>query len=203
MEEPKISELERSKVSCETAVTASSAAQSETSENLFDILRTQSEHLEDTCTGAGHPGPTFTQEGISPMLFSHLEQSSVSRYPCGCIPDQSSLELELDSVCQNCGCMKGAECETGDSDGTSCEEIVKSLQSLHVAESSRNLQQPLSVESRLSYGYSSQPLCRTCRQEVYAPSCLDDTTVDDLVGYFDQIMYIPKPMSEMAELMYT
>ena len=165
--------------------------------------------MEDGCAGASRLGPTFThtQEGIPPLLFSHLEQSrdsSVPAPPCGCIPDQNCLELEPDSVCPNCGCMRGTECETGDSDNASCEdEIVRSLHSLHVSERASNLQQPPSLESRLSYGYNSQPLCRTCRQEVYAPSYLDDTTVDDLVGYFDQFMYLPKPMSEMAELMYT
>ena len=31
----------------------------------------------------------------------------------------------------------------------------------------------------------------------------DDTTVDELAGYFDLMLYLPRPMSEMAELMYT
>lgn len=50
----------------------------------------------------------------------------------------------------------------------------------------------------------SVPVLRSCREEAAAcASCLDDTTVDDLAGYLDEIMFIPKPMSEMAELMYT
>lgn len=202
LEEPSSSESE------DSVAAASGAALSE-NENLFDLLGNQSEPaLQDGCAGASRLGSTFTQEGISPLLFSHLEQSrdmsSVPVLPCGCIPDQNCLEPESDSVCRNCGCMRGPECETGDSDDTSCEdEIVRSLHSLHVSEPAGTLQQTPSLDSRLSYGYGSQPLCRTCRQEVYAPSCLDDTTVDDLVGYFDQFMYFPKPMSDMAELMYT
>ena len=46
---------------------------------------------------------------------------------------------------------------------------------------------------------------RSCREQA-AAACVnsfDDTTVDDLAGYLDEIMFIPKPMSEMAELMYT
>lgn len=31
----------------------------------------------------------------------------------------------------------------------------------------------------------------------------DDTSVDDLAGYFDSIVYIPRKMSAMAEMMYT
>lgn len=53
-------------------------------------------------------------------------------------------------------------------------------------------------------GHISVP--KSCREQAGATShvnCLDDTTVDDLAGYLDEIMFIPKPMSEMAELMYT
>ena len=49
----------------------------------------------------------------------------------------------------------------------------------------------------------SVPSYSTCRQQAAVPVFTDDTTVDDLAGYFDQMLYIPKPMSDMAELMYT
>ncbi len=52
----------------------------------------------------------------------------------------------------------------------------------------------------------SMALLRSCREEAAAVAnrnYLDDTTVDDLAGYLDEIMFIPKPMSAMAELMYT
>ena len=46
-----------------------------------------------------------------------------------------------------------------------------------------------------------QQCFRSCRQEAcYYPS---DITVDELAGYLDELLYIPKPMSDMAELMYT
>ena len=31
----------------------------------------------------------------------------------------------------------------------------------------------------------------------------DDTTPEELAAYFDQLLYLPKPMSAMAEMMYT
>ena len=31
----------------------------------------------------------------------------------------------------------------------------------------------------------------------------DDTTPEELAAYFDQLLHIPKPMSAMAEMMYT
>lgn len=54
-------------------------------------------------------------------------------------------------------------------------------------------------------GVQSMVVMRSCREQA-AAACIngfDDTTVDDLAGYLDEIMFIPKPMSEMAELMYT
>ena len=43
-----------------------------------------------------------------------------------------------------------------------------------------------------------------CRDEALGVvRYVDDVTVDDLAGYFDQMLHLPKPMSEMAQLMYT
>ena len=55
----------------------------------------------------------------------------------------------------------------------------------------------------LAVSNSIPHLPKTCRQEFYAPGYHDDTTVDDLAGYFDTMMHLPRPMSDMAELMYT
>ena len=46
-----------------------------------------------------------------------------------------------------------------------------------------------------------QEYCRsyTCSQEAR----LDDLSVDELAGYFEDFVYIPKKMSTMAEMMYT
>ncbi|XP_033104540.1 uncharacterized protein LOC117107095 [Anneissia japonica] len=44
----------------------------------------------------------------------------------------------------------------------------------------------------------------TCSQEalqVHVP--VDDTSMEDLAGYFENMIYIPKKMSQMAEMMYT
>lgn len=39
----------------------------------------------------------------------------------------------------------------------------------------------------------------TCSQQAR----MDDITVDELAGYFDNLVYIPRKMSHMAEMMYT
>ena len=42
---------------------------------------------------------------------------------------------------------------------------------------------------------------RSCREE--AINIYNDITVDELAGYLDELLYLPRPMSDMAELMYT
>lgn len=42
---------------------------------------------------------------------------------------------------------------------------------------------------------------RTCREE--AINVYNDITVGELAGYLDELLYLPRPMSDMAELMYT
>ncbi|OWF43446.1 oxidative stress-responsive serine-rich protein 1-like [Mizuhopecten yessoensis] len=50
--------------------------------------------------------------------------------------------------------------------------------------------------------------CKTSQDQVFERSCsqearLDDMTVNELAGYFEDFVYIPKKMSSMAEMMYT
>lgn len=43
----------------------------------------------------------------------------------------------------------------------------------------------------------------TCAQQARLSSAItDDTTIDDLTGYLDDMLHIPKKMSRMAEMMY-
>ena len=43
----------------------------------------------------------------------------------------------------------------------------------------------------------------SCGGEALGVGYMEDVTVEDLAGYFDQMLYLPRPMSEMAQLMYT
>ena len=65
------------------------------------------------------------------------------------------------------------------------EHVVSSLESLSLTDSRPHVAAPLYCP-------------RTCRQE----ALWEDITVDDLAGYMDQLLYLPRPMSDMAELMY-
>ncbi|XP_063218866.1 uncharacterized protein LOC134529084 [Bacillus rossius redtenbacheri] len=46
-----------------------------------------------------------------------------------------------------------------------------------------------------SFGQKKLPLQQTCSED-------DDITMNDLAGYFDNLVHIPKEMSSMAEMMY-
>lgn len=49
---------------------------------------------------------------------------------------------------------------------------------------------------------TNSSLLKSCSQEAKLNE-LDATTADELASYFDELVYIPKKMSEMAEMMYT
>lgn len=65
----------------------------------------------------------------------------------------------------------------------------------------KRLSDSASGASGVSEGLSGSAcsLEMSCSQEAR----LDDTSVDDLAGYFDDLVNIPKKMSSMAEMMYT
>lgn len=50
--------------------------------------------------------------------------------------------------------------------------------------------------SRVFQSSCSQQALNPCPEE-------DDTTIEELAAYFDCIVYIPRKMSQMAEMMYT
>ena len=96
-------------------------------------------------------------------------------------------------MCLNCG--ERLTVTASDPNNTD-EDIIMSFSSLSVSPAS---------EIGLTSSALRTGSHMSCRQQAvtYRPSYFDDTTVDDLAGYLDEIMFLPKPMSEMAELMYT
>ncbi len=142
-----------------------------------NYLQTVMPSEKEATAGSTLP-PFFSQQPQSPtnipLVFSHLEHTTE---PEGRISTASGIHQRT------------------------AEEIVDSFNSLHVTD--RNCVRTVSCPADESpVPQDVALLYRTCRQELCAPCYLDDTTVDDLVGYFEQMLYLPKPMSDMAELMY-
>lgn len=147
-----------------------------------------------------------------PLLFSHLEHSTSSHSEangrhsdsggtcCSCSSGQwNGATLNCaSSVCPACG--SGCDVSSRVTNQNSDEDIIASFNSLSVSNSG-------SSSLRLVPSNASSGSHLSCRQQAATYGrpgrYFDDTTVDDLAGYLDEIMFLPKPMSEMAELMYT
>lgn len=108
--------------------------------------------------------------------------------------EATSLHCEV-SACPNCG--QRLTVTASDSNNTD-EDIITSFNSLAVSTPGSDISLASNATLRTGSHMSCRQQAVTC-----TPSYFDDTTVDDLAGYLDEIMFLPKPMSEMAELMYT
>lgn len=79
--------------------------------------------------------------------------------------------------------------------------VAESLNPSAASETLRNasLEPAPTLEPRLQVRQPVATPDLTCSQQAR----MDDTTVDELAGYFDNLVYIPRKMSVMAEMMYT
>ena len=170
-------------------------------------------HLEPTTTQTpSNAGPTNYGAHVAATFSSCVEQAHqcpVSHCTVHGLThtdsDNSSIPPEQDTVLlsqmQNLT-VSSQYCSTRSQDlldyhsnsvGHHCDALRREGSSLATANGSHGqLAWP-----RSSHGNGS------CRDEALGVGYMDDVTVDDLAGYFDQMLYLPKPMSDMAQLMYT
>ena len=160
----------------------------------------------DPCIGAVQSSCHVTEQ--SSLLFSHLERTTHGEVAdggtrCNCEQWNRSTSCytvdttgSASAVCHVCGCSRVAN-------QNSDESIITSFNSLSVSHSGYHG----SSNTLRTLPHSGSSTSMSCRQQAVTYGaggrCYDDTTVDDLAGYLDEIMFLPKPMSEMAELMYT
>ena len=146
---------------------------------------------------AGRIQESLSIVGASSQQPHHVSLSHLSAEPsCSCPVRPCNHRPQLSSNNCNLPTSTHLKTTTKHSDASDAVRIEDSFNTLRVS----------SPHSSGSIGPHPQPLVmlRSCREEAAAcANCFDDTTVDDLAGYLDEIMFLPKPMSEMAELMYT
>ena len=160
-----------------------------------------------------------------PLVFSHLEHTPVAEdTDCVPIPFQGGME-QNQHQCLSCCARRMSE--TSSVHGSGCEQdcqLLTQLQSLTVSPSGR-MREDGAVPQLFGHDYlqrgteSSESGCAcgshtpqwawsrgchgNCRDAELGVGYVDDVTVEDLAGYFDQMLHLPRPMSDMAQLMYT
>ncbi|XP_016388143.1 oxidative stress-responsive serine-rich protein 1-like [Sinocyclocheilus rhinocerous] len=154
------------------------------------------------------PSPKGQESPLSPRMPSDDESAPENRPALGCGPGSQEAgegnavpsDFQTLSKLQEAGqCPCGQqECQCPGWQGVE----VYSFTGLRdvISECERKLPSPQdsSPNSRTSAGTSSSP--RSCSEQ--ARAYVDDITIEDLSGYMEYYLYIPK-MSHMTEMMYT
>ena len=162
-----------------------------------------------------------------PLVFSHLEHTPVAG-DSDCVPFQGGVE-QNQHHCLSCCARKTSEASAVHGSGWEQDgQLLTQLQSLTVSPSSgirRMREEDGAAPQLFGHDYlqrgteSSESGCAcgghtpqwawsrgchgNCRDEALGVGYVDDVTVEDLAGYFDQMLHLPRPMSDMAQLMYT
>lgn len=143
--------------------------------------------LESRLGGAPTPGPEATAD------FRALSElggpAGAPRAPCRCSRGHSSVFQDEDGRGAACRCLGWAGVE------------VYSFTGLRdvISECERSLASHDDAPRTAAAASGSSP--RSCSEQ--ARAYIDDITIEDLSGYMEFFLYIPKKMSHMAEMMYT
>lgn len=158
--------------------------------------------VEATCRESEAPSTSISHESEASSLGTpertclldapYLKPTNMTTYVGSCSVEHCT---GLPQSCSECTALECTEEQTWVKTVNSENQLLESFNTLTVSNSTFVWNKPICGSSVSNYG--------TCRQQAAVPVFTDDTTVDDLAGYFDQMLYIPKPMSDMAELMYT
>ncbi|XP_056606683.1 oxidative stress-responsive serine-rich protein 1 [Triplophysa dalaica] len=166
-----------------------------------------------TVFGMAHlPTPNVLESArLSPRMPSDDETASENRPTLGSahaareVGEGNAAPSDFQSLCKTqegsqCPCGQ-TECQCADWQGVG----VYSFTGLRdvISECERRMPGPQDTSTTRTYtgtstGTSSSP--RSCSEQARAP--VDDITIEDLSGYMEYYLYIPK-MTHMAEMMYT
>ncbi|XP_074533219.1 oxidative stress-responsive serine-rich protein 1 [Halichoeres trimaculatus] len=164
---------------------------------------------KSVCEGAESGAKTGPAEAADFRALSELHSSSSAdspHVPCSCTwkkssgsPEESAQGAESQCQCQSSQQgWAGVEVYSFTGLRNVISECERSLPS-H-ADPTRTLSANAAAGSSPS-SLSSSGSPRSCSEQ--ARGYVDDITIEDLSGYMEYYLYIPKKMSHMAEMMYT
>lgn len=147
-------------------------------------------------SGAAAPLRTGPGEAADFRALSELHSSDSGLHvPCSCSPEEGGQGAESQCRCRaNHRGWNGVEVYSFTGLRNVISECERSLPSHEDRTQSGNAAAASSPSSS-----SGSP--RSCSEQ--ARAYVDDITIEDLSGYMEYYLYIPKKMSHMAEMMYT
>ncbi|CAB1436815.1 unnamed protein product [Pleuronectes platessa] len=171
--------------------------------NCGDVQSSEEEKsaCDGAASGAGASLRSGPAEAADFRALSELHCSpGGAPPPCSCAQKKSS-----DSPEQSQGAASQCRCQSHPQGLQGVE--VYSFTGLRnvISECERSLpghgDAPRTVSTNSNAASSSGSSPRSCSEQ--ARGYVDDITIDDLSGYMEYYLYIPKKMSHMAEMMYT
>ncbi|XP_008278693.1 oxidative stress-responsive serine-rich protein 1 [Stegastes partitus] len=150
--------------------------------------------------GAATPRRDGPAEAADFRALSELHSSGSAdggHAPCSCSPEESAQGAE-----SGCRCRAGHRGWQGVEvySFTGLRNVISECERNLPSHEDRTLSGTAAAASSPSSS-SSSGSPRSCSEQ--ARAYVDDITIEDLSGYMEYYLYIPKKMSHMAEMMYT
>ncbi|GLD67230.1 oxidative stress-responsive serine-rich protein 1 [Lates japonicus] len=159
-------------------------------------------------SGAGAPLRSGPVEAADFGALSKLQCSADGPHTsCSCTQRSSSDSQEESQQAAECQCQShrrgwhGVEVYSFTGLRNVISECERSLPSHDDAPRTLSTNSNAAAASSSSPSSSSSGSPRSCSEQ--ARGYVDDITIEDLSGYMEYYLYIPKKMSHMAEMMYT
>ncbi|XP_020792466.1 oxidative stress-responsive serine-rich protein 1 [Boleophthalmus pectinirostris] len=172
---------------------------------LSDVQTSDESRMErSACDGAESGPPQAEAQASDFRALSELSTSCGSPAQCSCIHkkcvDTPKGNAENNVHEPKCCCLPNNPTSWNDVEVysfTGLRNVVTECERATL--SPEDSQRTVSTNSNLTATSSGSP--RSCSEQ--ARAYVDDITIEDLSGYLEYYLYIPKKMSHMAEMMYT
>ncbi|XP_054473745.1 oxidative stress-responsive serine-rich protein 1 [Anoplopoma fimbria] len=152
---------------------------------------------------AGAPTPQISREAADFRALSELHDGGsveAPHVPCSCAQEETGPGAEPQCQCRSLHQgWHGVEVYSFTGLRNVISECERSLPGREVAPRTVSTNSNAAAASPPSSTSSGSP--RSCSEQ--ARAYVDDITIEDLSGYMEYYLYIPKKMSHMAEMMYT